>query len=141
LTPLGDPPLFLGYLAGVPFGWTLHLMPHWLVTTLLLLAVYYVWDTRAYRRETVVDRMRDQLLIRPLRLAGKENLVLLLGVVASVALLPFPGRETAMLLLALVSLRRTPAELRRANGFSFHPIGEVGALFAGIFVTMLPALD
>jgi Na+/H+ antiporter NhaD/arsenite permease-like protein len=141
LTPLGDPPLFLGYLAGVPFLWTLRLLPHWLLTTLSVLAVYLVWDTRAYGRETAADRRRDQLEVRPLRLAGKGNLVLLLGVVASVALLQAPWREIAMLLLALVSLRRTPKGLRRANQFSFHPILEVAALFAGLFATMLPALD
>ena len=141
LTPLGDPPLFLGYLAGVPFPWTLRLAPAWLVTSGLVLLVYYTWDTRAHAREAPEDLRRDRLEVRPLRLAGKGNLVLLAGVVASVALLRAPWREGAMAALAALSLRWTPRDLREANRFTFHPILEVAALFAGIFLTMLPALD
>jgi Na+/H+ antiporter NhaD/arsenite permease-like protein len=141
LTPLGDPPLFLGYLVGVPFAWTFRLAPEWLATSLVVLAVYYAWDRRAFARETRADRFRDRLEVRPLRLAGKENLVLLLGVLGAVAFLSAPWREVAMLALAGASLRRTPRDLRQANHFTFHPILEVAAVFAGIFVTMLPALD
>jgi Na+/H+ antiporter NhaD/arsenite permease-like protein len=141
LTPLGDPPLFLGYLAGVPFAWTFRLAPMWLLTTGLVLLVYFFWDRWAYRRETPEDLRRDRLEVRPLRLAGMENVVLLLGVVACVALLPAPSREAGMIFLSALSLRRTPRELRHANHFTFQPILEVAVLFAGIFVTMLPALD
>ncbi len=141
LTPLGDPPLFLGYLAGVPFTWTFRLAPEWLAASASVLVVYFVWDRRAYGRESPEDLRRDRLEVRPLRIAGKENLVLLLLVVASVALLRAPSREAAMLFLSALSLRRTPRPLRRANQFTFHPILEVAAVFAGIFVTMLPALD
>ncbi len=141
LTPLGDPPLFLGYLKGVPFQWTLRLTPAWLFATATLLAVYFVWDTLAHRREGRPALLRDQLEVRPLRVAGFENVTLLLGVVASVALLRSPWREATMVALTAVSLWRTPHALRQANHFTFHPILEVAALFAGIFVTMLPALD
>jgi Na+/H+ antiporter NhaD/arsenite permease-like protein len=141
LTPLGDPPLFLGYLAGVPFLWTLRLLPAWLLTVALVLAVYLLWDRREYARETLADRKRDFYEVRPLRLAGKDNFVLLLGVLAAVALLRAPWRELVILGLAGASLFWTDSELRKANRFSFQPILEVGALFAGIFVTMLPALD
>jgi Na+/H+ antiporter NhaD/arsenite permease-like protein len=141
LTPLGDPPLFLGYLAGVPFAWTFRLAPAWLLTSGLVLLVFYVWDTCAYARETPADLLRDRLEVRPLRLAGKGNLLLLAGVVASVALLRAPWREVAMAGLAALSLRWTPKDLREANRFTFRPILEVAALFAGIFLTMLPALD
>jgi Na+/H+ antiporter NhaD/arsenite permease-like protein len=141
LTPLGDPPLFLGYLAGVPFSWTFRLFVPWLVTTGLVLVAYLVWDTRAYARETPADRREDRLVVRPLRLAGKENLALLAGVVLAAAFLQAPWRELAMVALAALSLVRTPRDLREANRFSFHPILEVAAVFAGIFVTMLPALD
>ena len=79
--------------------------------------------------------------MRPLRLAGKQNLVLLGGVLLAVAFLPAPWRELAIVLLAAGSLVFTPRDLRKANHFTFHPILEVAALFAGIFVTMLPALD
>jgi len=141
LTPLGDPPLFLGYLAGVPFTWTLRLAPAWLTASAALLGVYFLWDRRAYARETRQDLLRDRLEVRPLRLAGKENVALLLCVVAAVALLATPYREAAMLAAAVVSYAVTQRDLRKANGFTFGPILEVAALFAGIFVTMLPALD
>jgi Na+/H+ antiporter NhaD/arsenite permease-like protein len=141
LTPLGDPPLFLGYLQGVPFTWTFRLAAEWLFTTTLLLAIYLVWDTRAYARETKASLREDRLAVRPLAVAGKENLVLLLGIVLATAFLHAPWREGAMIALATASLRRTPPALRRSNHFSFHPILEVAAVFAGIFLTMLPALE
>jgi Na+/H+ antiporter NhaD/arsenite permease-like protein len=141
LTPLGDPPLFLGYLAGVPFAWTLRLLPIWAVTVAALLVVYYVWDVRAHAQEAPRDLAIDHEQVRPLRLSGLENVAYLLGVVASVAALPAPWREIAMLALSGLSLWRTPRALREANRFGFGPILEVAALFAGIFVTMLPALD
>jgi Na+/H+ antiporter NhaD/arsenite permease-like protein len=141
LTPLGDPPLFLGYLAGAPFAWTFRLAPPWLFTVVLLLAVYVVRDRWAYAKETMEDRRLDLLNARPLRLAGKENLALLGGIVLAAAYLSAPGRELVMLALAALSFRRTPKELRQANQFSFQPILEVAAVFAGIFATMLPALD
>ncbi len=141
LTPLGDPPLFLGYLQGVPFLWTLRLFLPWLFTVGLLLAIYHLWDRHAHARETRQDLRRDFYEVRPLRLAGKENLALLAGVVLAVALLRGPWREIAIVVLAVSSYLRTDPELRRANHFSFHPILELAALFAGIFVTMLPALD
>jgi len=141
LTPLGDPPLFLGYLQGVPFLWTLRLAGPWLFTVGLLLAIYVPWDRRAHAREAVADRRRDSYEVRPLRVAGKENLVLLAGVLLAVAFLRAPWREVMIVALSLASFTLGDAELRKANRFSFHPILEVAALFAGIFVTMLPALD
>lgn len=141
LTPLGDPPLFLGYLQGVPFAWTFRLAPAWLFTTGLVLFVYYVWDTRAHAREDRVDLRQDRLAVKPLRVAGQENLLLLGGIVLAAAFLQAPWRELVMVAVAVGSLLRTDPELRRANHFSFHPILEVAAVFAGIFLTMLPALD
>jgi Na+/H+ antiporter NhaD/arsenite permease-like protein len=141
LTPLGDPPLFLGYLAGVPFAWTLRLFAPWAVTVGLLLAVYFLWDSRAWAKETAADRRADRLEARPLRLAGKGNLVLLGGIVAAAAFLRAPWREAAMVALAGLSLWRTPPAVRLANRFTFEPILEVAAVFAGLFVTMIPALD
>jgi Na+/H+ antiporter NhaD/arsenite permease-like protein len=140
LTPLGDPPLFLGYLLGVPFTWTFRLFVPWLFTTALVLAVYVLWDRRAHAREAKPDLKRDFYEVRPLRVAGKENLALLGGVLAAVAFLGAPWRELVIVLLSVVSYARTDPGLRKANRFSFHPILEVAALFAGIFVTMLPAL-
>jgi Na+/H+ antiporter NhaD/arsenite permease-like protein len=141
LTPLGDPPLFLGYLAGVPFLWTLRLFPAWLLAVGLVLAAYVACDLRERAKEEIADLRRDFYEVRPLRVAGKDNLVLLAGVLAAVALLQAPWRELVIVALAFVSYAWTDPELRRANRFSFGPILEVAALFAGIFVTMLPALD
>jgi Na+/H+ antiporter NhaD/arsenite permease-like protein len=140
LTPLGDPPLFLGYLVGVPFTWTFRLAPAWLATTAILLAMYFAWDTRAHRRERRWRLAADRIRQRPLRLFGIENFVWLGGIVAAAGLLPRPWREATMAALAATSLLRTEPRIRHANHFSFHPILEVAAIFAGIFATMLPAL-
>jgi Na+/H+ antiporter NhaD/arsenite permease-like protein len=141
LTPLGDPPLFLGYLLGVPFAWTLRLAPHWLLANGIVLTIYYVWDRRAYAREDAAAIALDRTAVRPIQVSGKRNLVFLLAVVASVAWLHAPYRELAMLALSLLSLATTSRAVREANRFTFHAIAEVAALFAGIFLTMLPALD
>jgi Na+/H+ antiporter NhaD/arsenite permease-like protein len=141
LTPLGDPPLFLGYLQGVPFTWTFRLFVPWLFTTTLVLAVYALWDRRAHAREARADLKRDFYEVRRLRVGGKENLALLGGVLGAVAFLGAPWRELVIVGLSVLSYARTDPELRKANRFTFHPILEVAALFAGIFVTMLPALD
>ena len=141
LTPLGDPPLFLGYLEGVPFTWTFRLWPHWLVMTGVLLIVYVIWDSREYAREPIASIRRDRARIEPLRLRGAINLVGLGGVVVSVAWLGAPWREGAIVLLALASLSVTPRAIRRANGFTSYPIVEVAFVFFGIFLTMVPALE
>jgi Na+/H+ antiporter NhaD/arsenite permease-like protein len=141
LTPLGDPPLFLGYLRGVPFTWTFRLFPHWLLALVLLLLVYYAWDRYEYSRETPGTLSRDEALVEPIRVRGVFNLGLLLLICVGVAVLRAPWRELAMLAVAALSLFASTSELRKKNAFTFAPIAEVAALFAGIFVTMLPALD
>jgi Na+/H+ antiporter NhaD/arsenite permease-like protein len=139
LTPLGDPPLFLGYLRGVPFTWTLLLWPAWLFTMAWLLGLYYFIDRRAYAREDPARLRRDELEVVPLSLIGRRNIALLLGVVVSV-LMPTPYRELCMVGLALASLFVGGKRGRQANGFTFGPIVEVAILFCGIFLTMIPAL-
>jgi Na+/H+ antiporter NhaD/arsenite permease-like protein len=141
LTPLGDPPLFLGYLAGVPFTWPLRLWPPWLTMVAGLLGVYLAWDWLLHRREAPAALRRDRARIEPLRVDGGLNALGLLGVVAAVALLPAPGREVAIVALAALSLWRTPATIRRANQFTAGPMVEVAVLFLGIFLTMIPALE
>jgi len=141
LTPLGDPPLFLGYLLGVPFTWTLRLAPHWLLANGMILTVYYFWDRRAHAREDEAAIALDAATVRPIRVTGQRNLVLLLAVVASVAFLHAPYRELAMVAVSALSLAVTPRAVRDENRFTFHAIAEVAALFAGIFLTMVPALD
>ena len=141
LTPLGDPPLFLGYLAGVPFAWTLRLWQQWGLMLGGLLAVYFVYDSIEFAREPLAAIRRDRAQVQPLRVHGGLNVVWLGGVVAAVALLPAPWRELTIVALAVLSMRLTPARIRRDNGFSWGPMVEVAVLFAGIFVTMMPALD
>jgi Na+/H+ antiporter NhaD/arsenite permease-like protein len=155
LTPLGDPPLFLGYLEGVDFLWTLRLWPSWLFVNGALLAVYLAWDWLfAYPREAVRDRQRDERLAGQLRVHGlalQGSLLVLL--ILSVALFDpskaVPGtswhawlylREATQLGLVAVSLAAGSLALRVANRFTFDAIIEVAALFFGIFICMQPAL-
>src|SRR5215469_5063332 len=118
LTPLGDPPLFLGYLQGVPFTWTLRLWLPWLVMVAALLAVYAVWESIAYAREPQAARARDRADVEPLRIRGALNVVWLVGVIGAVAWLAAPIREVIIAALAAAAWRMTPPEVRRANGFT-----------------------
>ncbi|MCK6485707.1 MAG: sodium:proton antiporter [Phycisphaerae bacterium] len=149
LLPIGDPPLFLGYLRGVPFLWTLGLWKEWAFMLIVLLCVYYAWDTWAYRHERPLDLVRDETQVQRIQLGGKINLLWLLLVVLAVALLdpakPVPGtdwtpppflREGIQLLLVGLSFLTTPGGLRSENKFNFHAIAEVACLFIGIFITM-----
>ncbi len=154
LTPLGDPPLFLGFLRGVPFEWTLGLWQHWLVANGVVLGIFLVWDALACRRESPEARRRDVAAVEPLRLAGLVNVLFLAGVVAAV-LLKSPRvsgavlgvanlgywPEGVMVCMGLLSWLVTSRRLREANGYTWGPIVEVAVLFAGIFVTMVPALE
>jgi Na+/H+ antiporter NhaD/arsenite permease-like protein len=140
LLPIGDPPLFLGYLVGVPFFWTLRLFPLWIFTVALVLLVFFVMDARAYRNEPTYAVRWDKAAIQPLRLVGKINFVWLLGVLLAAILLPLPFKEAVMWLMALLSWVTTQREIRRRNEFTWHPIVEVAVLFAGIFATMIPCL-
>ncbi len=154
LTPLGDPPLFLGFLLGVPFFWTVRLLPDTLLIAGLMGAVFYGIDARAWRREGTPPPPSGG---GRLRLVGGRNFVLLGGIVASVWLsgvwhageVDLLGvhrrvegvlRDGVILLLGLVSLAVTPAELRRRNGFGWGPMREVAILFAAIFTTMVGPL-
>ncbi len=154
LTPLGDPPLFLGFLKGVPFEWTLGLWKPWLLVNGLLLVIFNVWDQVVLDREEK-ERPGSQLEAvmehAPLRIDGAWNFVFLLGIVAAIygagrglgnagAPWPFGVQEGLMLATALAAWFSTPGRLREANRFGFGPIVEVAALFAGIFATMTPAL-
>ena len=141
LTPLGDPPLFLGYLRGVPFTWTLSLWPAWLAMVILLLAIYGVWDTILHARESPRALQLDRTHIEPLRLQGSINFLFLGLVVIAVALVPAPWRMLLMLAATGGSLLLGAPAVRRANQFTYTPIIEVAVLFLGIFLTMVPALE
>jgi Na+/H+ antiporter NhaD/arsenite permease-like protein len=156
LLPLGDPPLFLGYLRGVPFFWTLKLWPAWLAINGMLLVVYYLADHFwFYPREKLQDVRRDETQTATIRVRGLwPNGLLLLGVVLSVALLEpskvVPGtiwhpwaylREAIEVALTLASLALGSAAVRRDNAFNYGPILEVAVLFLGIFLTMQAPLE
>lgn len=156
LLPIGDPPLFLGYLRGVEFFWTFNLWKEWLFVNGLLLAIYFCWDTFfAYRRETLEDVARDETEVRPIRISGLGlNGLLLVGVILSVAFLDpskaLPGttwhappflREIVQLSLVAASLLFGAMTIRQQNHFNYHAIVEVAALFFGIFICMQPALE
>jgi Na+/H+ antiporter NhaD/arsenite permease-like protein len=134
LTPLGDPPLFLGFLHGVPFFWTLRLWPVWLVTVGLVLATFLAVDLWHWRKEAVHPREELIFAIR-----GERNFIFLGGVVGAV-FLPAPWREMLMLLMGFLSYRLTDEAIHAENGFTFRPIKEVAILFIGIFMAMMPAL-
>jgi len=139
LTPMGDPPLFLGYLRGVPFEWTLSMWPFWVGAVSYLLAAFFILDRRAYAKEEAADIARDQAERVPLQVQGWINVPLLLAVIGAI-FLPTPWREVVMIGLTIASVVLGPRPARKANGFTYGPILEVAILFAGIFVTMVPAL-
>src|SRR6266446_6529560 len=141
LTPLGDPPLFLGYLRGVPFTWTLSLWPAWLAMVVVLLVVYGVWDIIMHARESPQALQFDRTHIEPLRLQGSINFLFLGLVVTAVALVPSPWRMLLMLAATGGSLFLGETAARHANQFTYAPIIEVAVLFLGIFLTMIPALE
>jgi Na+/H+ antiporter NhaD/arsenite permease-like protein len=144
LLPIGDPPLFLGYLKGVPFLWTLGLWKHMALVAGLLLVMFYFLDRHFYAKESAKDLALDATQIEPLRLEGKINMVWLLGIVLCVALIgPEWGllREAAMLGCAAASYFTSPKDTRDKNAFTWFPIVEVAVLFIGIFLTMIPALE
>lgn len=153
LTPLGDPPLFMLYLRGVPFFWFLNLIKEWFVMNVFLLTIFYLVERLFYKKERKEDLFLDLEEYQKLRIRGKRNLIFLLGVVLSVAFinpiyLDFihphtPSsylRELAILSMGLLSLILTKKKIREINNFNWHPINEVAALFLGIFITMVPAI-
>ena len=159
LTPLGDPPLFLGFLRGVDFFWTTtHMLPSAAFVGVLVLAAFFVLDTILYRREGEQPRVPDPTPDSRVRIRGLVNLPLLAGVIAAILMSGMwkPGigitihgvhvelqnllRDAIIVALAFVSLAISRQEFRDANGFNWGPILEVAKLFAGIFVCIIPVI-
>ncbi len=158
LTPIGDPPLFLGFLRGVPFFWTTTaLLPHMLFISVILIALFFVIDTFMFKREGGV--VPEDGTKEPLRVDGLFNLVFLFGIIGAVLMsgtfkwgeVNILGvhvywqnitRELLIVLMGVLSLVFAPVkgELRQTNEFSWEPIEEVAKVFAGIFITIIPAL-
>jgi Na+/H+ antiporter NhaD/arsenite permease-like protein len=143
LTPVGDPPLFLGYLKGIPFWWVAeHCWPMWAVGIGFLLALFFVLDAINYRRAP--QEVRAELAEPPdtWRFEGLWNIVFLLVILGAVFIDRPPFlREVLMVAAAAGSWFTTKKKVHAANHFEFHPIQEVAILFIGIFCTMMPALD
>jgi Na+/H+ antiporter NhaD/arsenite permease-like protein len=143
LTPIGDPPLFLGYLQGVPFWWIArHCWPIWLVALAILLAIFYVLDSINFRKAPRQVRVQLTGNAESWQFRGSANVFFLIVILGAVFLnKPRFLRELVMAGAALGSYLTTSKAVHQANDFDFHPIREVGILFAGIFATMMPALD
>ncbi len=156
LTPLGDPPLFLGYLRKVPFFWTFKLTPHMIVASAIVLAIYFALDTYFYKKEEI-KIPADNNTKEPLRLDGTVNFIFLIGIVFSVLLSGIVNwgeisvlgvhrsvqdvvRDGLLILMAIFSIVFTKTKVREDNAFTWSPIEEVAILFIGIFLTMLPCL-
>ncbi len=156
LTPLGDPPLFLGFLHGVPFTWTFNLLPEMLVVVAIVLAIYFFMDWYMYKKEGVTPPVEEGVS-EPLRLDGSLNFLFLAGIVGAVLMsglvdwgsISILGahravadlvRDGLLILMGLLSLATTATKVRDDNDFTWAPILEVAYLFAGIFVSMVPCL-
>lgn len=155
LTPLGDPPLLLGFFHGVPFFWTLRLIVPMSFVVVILLIVFYLFDSYLLKKEGVEPPQTGER--EPIRLEGVHNFIFLGGIMGFVLLsgiwhlpevnilgvhVPWQDiiRILGIILMLWLSLKTTRKELREANGFTWFPIQEVAYLFAGIFITIIPAL-
>ncbi|MDR0355885.1 MAG: sodium:proton antiporter [Deltaproteobacteria bacterium] len=156
LTPLGDPPLFLGFLKGVPFFWTTtNIFLQTLVMVIALLAIHFALDSYLYKKEGKPTVSTGEKL----SLEGTFNFLLLGGVVGLVLLsgmwkngysihiwediemtLPGLSRDIGLLLLTALTVVLTPKAVRKGNNFTWGPIAEVAKIFFGIFITMIPAI-
>ena len=142
LTPIGDPPLFLGYLKGVPFWWTLQkCWPAWALAVAALIAIFYAFDQRNFLRAPREIREAETAQ-ETWKMDGLRNLAFLAIILGAVFIEhPVGLREVLMIGAMAGSYFLTPKPIHEANDFTFHPIREVAWLFLGIFATMVPALD
>lgn len=164
LTPLGDPPLFLGFLKKVPFQWTFRLLPHWLFAVTVILILFYIFDFMSYKSEIKQGNNPPDIGKQPIKIEGIHNflflamiigVILIAGMVAQHKLITRwfgitnhlkidaiekIGQSVAMMAVALAAYKVTRPEIRRNNNFTWNPILEVAILFIGIFLTMIPAL-
>lgn len=155
LTPLGDPPLFLGFLHGVSFFWTFKILPHMLTVAGILLTVYFFLDLHAFRKEEA--SAPDDGVKEPLKLDGVHNFIFLAGIVGSVLMSGVVdwghfqiygihmayqdvARDGLLVAMGILSLVTTSIKVREDNDFTWFPILEVAYLFIGIFITMIPCL-
>ena len=143
LTPIGEAPLFMGYIVGVPFFWSLqNLWAPWLAVNGILLAVFYVFDRRNFARmdeptQTLAVEKPEKLVV-----SGLHNIPILAVVIAAVFIQrPLYLREGILLVMAAASYLTTNRRIHENNQFSFKPMRETAVIFFGIFITMTPALE
>ncbi len=159
LTPLGDPPLFLGFLHSVPFFWTLRLFPIYAFAVVVLLAVYFLMDSMLYRKEGPEGRGEKEAAEKiRFSIQGAHNFLCLFGILGAVLLSGFwngpvfsvggfdfaaqtVARDLLILAFGIVSFRTTSQDIRVFNEFSWEPIREVAILFAGIFAAIVPVIE
>jgi Na+/H+ antiporter NhaD/arsenite permease-like protein len=143
LTPIGDPPLFLGFLKGIPFFWIIDkVFFKWLLALVILLAVFYIYDRINFKRQPDELEEKESKSKAKIEVKGWVNFLFLAVIIGSVFITkPLFLREGIMLLTAFISYRLTKKEIHQRNHFNFHPIKEVAWLFIGIFITMTPALQ
>ena len=156
LTPLGDPPLFLLFQKGAPFGWFMHMVPEWGATGIAMLGIYWLTDNYYYKKEPHERLAADEAEQARVTATGLINIFWLLCVIASTMFInatyiPAMGehdapfylkllREWAFILIIILSMLTTKRAVRTNNNFSWTPILEVACVFCGIFATMTPAL-
>ena len=141
LTPIGDPPLFMGYLKGVPFWWVLqHCWAGWLLAVFGLLVIFYFFDRKNFRRASAAIREKETTA-ETWQVQGFHNILYIAAILFAILALPLGWREAVMVAAGLASLRTTPAAIHQANHFNYEPLKEVAWLFVGIFATMPPALQ
>ncbi|MBI2840370.1 MAG: sodium:proton antiporter [Acidobacteria bacterium] len=143
LTPIGDPPLFLGYLKGIPFFWIIGRVSHiWLLALLAVIGVFYVIDRLHFRKAPAEVRVRARRSREDFEFTGMHNLIFLSAIIGAVFIQhPLYLREAIMIAASVASYMTTKPSIHHQNEFNFTPIKEVAILFAGIFASMIPALD
>ena len=157
LTPLGDPPLFLGFIHGVDFFWTMKIFPHMALVSLILLTIFFLLDSYYYKKETDEVKGLSEEKNEPIKILGIHNVIFLFGIIGGVL---FSGtvklghvnvfgthmqiqniiRDLILISMGFLSLKTTKKKVREDNNFTWFPIQEVAILFAGIFMTIIPAL-
>lgn len=143
LTPIGDPPLFLGFLKGVPFFWIMDkVFFKWLIALAALLVIFYIADYINFKKAPAEIEEKEKKAKETLTVTGGYNFIFLAVIIASVFITePLFLREGIMLLTAFISYKVTNKDIHKRNHFNFHPIKEVAWLFIGIFITMTPVLE
>jgi Na+/H+ antiporter NhaD/arsenite permease-like protein len=143
LTPIGNPPLFIGYLKAIPFFWiSSKMILPWTITIILVLVIFFIIDNFSFKKQSQLVIEEEVRAHEKVEIKGLMNILLLMIVVLSVFIRrPIFLREMIMMITAIISYKITSKELRKKNDFNFEPMKEVTSLFMGIFITLTPILN